>query len=149
MNLYKIMCDRHQKEFNELAQNKTICIVAFSESDFKKQLASMNLTIDDIYTLGGGVFVRKDYKARLKELFKRQKDELKTAIQNDKVGNGFIKDMFIDELNNHEYLYTYDVEYSLSDICHSLQITMQDIYNNKALHKGLQVAIKELKSYED
>lgn len=148
-NLYKEMMNKHQEEYNEFSKNKVIYIFAFCEEDFNKKLSEYDLTINDISSLGGGAFVRKNYKEELKNLFRRQKEELKAAIKADTTGKGFIKSMFYYELADHEYLYTYDVEYSLSDICHSLQITMQDIYNNKALHKGLQAAIKELKSYED
>ena len=148
-SLYKEMTERHQNEYNEFSKGKIIYIFAFSDEDFNNQLAEKGLTVKDISSIGGGAFLIKNKASEIKEFFKRQKEELKAAIKADTTGKGFIKDMFYYELADHEYLYTYDVEYSLSDICHSLQITMQDIYDNKTLSRGLKLAIKELKSYED
>lgn len=144
-NLYKEMTERHQNEYNKFSKNKVIYIFAFSNEDFEKKLAAYNLKPSDISSIGGGGFVRKNYKEELKNLFKQQKEEIQAAIKADTTGSGFIKDMFFYELANHEYLYTYDVEDTLRD----LRITVQEIENSKALTNGLKLAIKELKKYED
>jgi hypothetical protein len=49
--------------------------------------------------------------------------------------------MFLYELANHEYTYTNDLEDTLS----ALDLTPDDINSNKALKKGLQKAVTELK----
>lgn len=48
--------------------------------------------------------------------------------------------MFLYELANHEFAYTYDVE----DTLNSLHLTPDDINNNPALKNGLDLAVKEI-----
>ena len=43
----------------------------------------------------------------------RHRKELEDAISSDKTGKGFIFDMFLQELENHEYSYTGDVQEAL------------------------------------
>lgn len=75
----------------------------------------------------------------------RTEKEMQEAIDNDKTGEGFIKEMFKYELANHEYCITYE----LDDTLDALGLTIEEINNNQALKHGLELARKEyLKSYE-
>lgn len=138
MNKYKQLIEKHQKEFNAIEK-----FFAFNESQFKEGLKKLNCKKDDITRINGVFFIRKIDVNNVKELLTRQTKELNTAIKNDKTGLGFIKDMFLYELDNHEYMYTYD----LTDTLNSLGFSKDDILNDKSLHNGLTVAIKELRSY--
>lgn len=61
---------------------------------------------DKIVSIGAGGFMRKtDVDAYLK-LGNKFAKEMEEAIENDKTGRGFVKDMFAYELANHEYGYT-------------------------------------------
>ena len=61
----------------------------------------------------GGGYCRKSDVAKLNEMFTRHRKELEDAIAGDKTGQGFICDMFLQELENHEYSYTGDVQETL------------------------------------
>ena len=80
-------------------------------------MQKFGLTIDDkdkILSLGCGCFIRKSDETAFDEMFKRHKQEMQDAIASDKTGDGFIYDMFIYELANHEYCITYDLEETLN-----------------------------------
>ena len=50
------------------------------------------------------------------ETFARHHKELQAAIDADPTGEGFIKDMFLYELENHEYSYTGTAEDALDSL---------------------------------
>ena len=79
---------------------------------------------------------------------KWEKDSLRNfgeAIEEDKVGDGFIKEMFLYELANHEYIITREID----DTLDALGLTDNDIRNNNNLRTGLLLAEKEyLEQYE-
>ena len=52
--------------------------------------------------------------------------------------------MFYSELNNHEYGYTKE----LDDTLDALDLTIDDINNNKNLKNGLSLAIQEIEKNE-
>ena len=71
---------------------------------------------------------------------------MKTSINSDTTGEGFIFDMFSYELANHEYIVTW----SLTDTLEALNLTLEEVSNNKSLSKGLKLAKKDyVKSYKD
>ena len=123
--------------------NKFPIKFAFSNEQFKIAMQELGLNENDtdkVTSIGfGGGFIRKDDIPKYKEMFKRHNKELKDAINSDKTGEGFIKEMFRDELNNHEYYITRDYEETFD----ALGLTMEDIYNNKNLQNGLEIATKE------
>lgn len=143
---YKEMINKHQEEYDKFTNGKVFYIFAFSEADFKKQLAENGVTTEEeISHIFGGAYIKKIYKQDLIDMFCRQKEEKQNAINADKDGTGFIKSMFIYELVNHEFLYTLDTE----DTLNSLHLTENDINNNPALRNGLDLAIKELTGEEE
>ena len=64
---------------------------------------------------------------------KKERDE---AIAADKTGDGYIYEMFLCELRNHEYGYTYE----LDDTLEALGLTYEEIEKDKRLLHGLEKA---------
>ena len=76
----------------------------------------------------------------------RHEQERKAAIAADKTGNGYIYQMFLAELADHEYCITYDYE----DTFNALGLTVEEINADKRLLRGLQKAERDyLKHCED
>lgn len=145
MNKYTEMQKRHQEEVNALPLK-----FAFGQKQFEAMMAGWGLTVDDtdkIYKLGGtgGFYLRHDSKT-IFDTFERHTKEREEAIAADKDGTGFIYDMFLCELANHEYCITYDLEPTL-DAC---GLTEDEVLANPALLAGLKKAREDyLKQAED
>ena len=99
MNAYDEMKKRHQEEVNALPMYWA----------FEEVLKELGLTKNDTdklcNTFGGGFCLAKDAKMIADTLVRHSKEK-RSAIEADKTGDGFIKDMFLSELRNHEYTYT-------------------------------------------
>ena len=76
------------------------------------------------------------------DVYKRQ--ELEDAIAGDKTGQGFICDMFLQELRNHEYSYTGDVQETLD----ALGITAQYMEAVPQLLDGLALACEKAMQHD-
>lgn len=143
MNKYLEMKERHQKEVNNFPIK-----FAFSNEQFKRAMEELGLTendLDKVVSIGAGGFIRKKDIKAYKEMGERQYKEFKALIEKDKVGDEFIKEMFLYELGNHEYILTFDI----SDTLDAVGLTEEDIRNNKNLRTGLILAEKEyLEQYE-
>lgn len=143
MNKYVEMKERHQKEVNNFPMN-----FAFSDEQFKRAMEELGLTendLDKVVSIGAGGFIRKTDVKAYKEMGERQYKEFREAIEKDKVGDGFIKEMFLYELANHEYIITREID----DTLDALGLTDNDIRNNNNLRTGLLLAEKEyLEQYE-
>lgn len=74
------------------------------------------------------------------ETFARHHKELQAAIDADPTGEGFIKDMFFSELENHEYSYTGTVE----DTLDSLGLSFEDVAADPRLARGLDLAEQKI-----
>ena len=137
------MKERHQKEVNEFPMN-----FAFSDEQFKRAMEELGLTendLDKVVSIGAGGFIRKTDVKAYKEMGERQYKEFREAIEKDKVGDGFIKEMFLYELANHEYILTREID----DTLDALGLTDNDIRNNNNLRTGLLLAEKGyLEQYE-
>lgn len=142
MNEYRKLKEKHQEEINKFPLG-----FAFSNEQFDKMMKNWGLTPEDtdkIYRLPGGGYVqKKDHKA-LHEMFDRHAKEREEAIKEDETGEGFIFHMFLDELRNHEYGYTEDLE----DTLDVLGYTMEEIEADKRLTKGLEKAIEVIRGRE-
>jgi hypothetical protein len=62
------------------------------------------------------------------------------AIAEDKTGEGFIYEMFLYELDNHEYGYTGDT----SDTLESLGYTAEQVLESPCLKRGIEKAVTEI-----
>lgn len=145
MNKYAEMKERHQNRVNALP-----FMFAFSQQQFKEGMERWGLTENDtnkIYKLGatGGFYQCKD-STLIFSTFKQNDDEMTEAIHADPDGTGFIKDMFLYELANHEYCITYDLEPTLV----ALGYSEDDVLNDERLLNGLKLAKAEyLRSLSD
>jgi hypothetical protein len=140
MNAYEEMKCRHQQEAHDFPM-----AFAFSESQFDKGMRKLGLNptdTDKIYKLGdsGGFFLKSDAD-KLHAMLDRHKRERDEAVASDKTGKGYIYQMFCYELEAHEYDLTEDLE----DTLDAIDLTMEVIKENKALKRGLDLAIKSIK----
>lgn len=143
-NAYVSMMERHQQEFDAFPH-----FFAFSEAQFSKGMKKLDLTPNDrgmISTfLCAGDYYRKTDLPALIEMMARQSRERQQAIAEDKTGEGFILDMFSQELANHEYSYTQD----LTDTLNCLGLTVERINNTPNLLNGLRLALNQIRTDSD
>ena len=144
MNAYQEMKDRQQKEFDAFPMG-----AAFSQQQFQNMMEKWGLTVNDtdkICSIGGGCYIRKADIAAFTTLINKTAAELKNAITADTTGDGFIFDMFVYELANHEYCITYDLE----DTLDALGLTPEEVNADKRLSYALNKAIKHyLKNHKN
>ncbi|MFR8542808.1 MAG: hypothetical protein ACLVD8_25880 [Enterocloster sp.] len=110
-NQYQEMRNRQQAEINAFPM-----FFAFNKQQFAEGMRTLGLSLSDtcqMCSIFGGGYCRKSDAAKLDEMLTRHRKELEDAISSDKTGKGFIFDMFLQELENHEYSYTGDVQEAL------------------------------------
>ena len=143
-NLYRELKNRQQKEMNAFPLGS-----CFSKEQFADMMHQWGLTVNDtdrIYSIGFGCYIRKSDHAAFHEMLDRHEQERKAAIAADKTGYGYIYQMFLTELADHEYCITYDYE----DTFNALGLTAEEINADKRLLRGLQKAERDyLKHCED
>lgn len=133
-NQYRDMRRKQQEEVNNFPMK-----FAFGDEQFKKMLAEWKLSMNNlekIVSLGGGGYMLKTDVENYRNMRNRHSEEMKQAIEKDKTGDGFIYDMFICELANHEYGYTGEVE----DTLEALGLTIDEINGNPAMKHGFEKA---------
>lgn len=69
---------------------------------------------------------------------------MEEAIAGDKTGEGFIYQMFLYELNNHEYGYTGDTEEALD----ALGYTAEEVVADDRLNRGITLAHQKIMGRE-
>ena len=138
MNRYMELKQRQQAEFNAFPMQ-----FAFSERQFAESMAALGLEptdTDKIYSAPGGGFYRREDSHRLQEMTNRFDRELAEAIAADTTGEGFIYEMFLYELDNHEYGYTGDTEEALD----TLGYTAAEVLGDSRLKRGIEKAVTEI-----
>ena len=138
MNRYADLKQRQQEKFNAFPMQ-----YAFSNQQFAEGMAALGLEptdTDKIYKAPGGGFYRREDGPRLEEMMERFDRELAEAIARDKTGNGFIFEMFLFELRNHEYGYTMDLDETLD----ALDYTAEEILWDPRLKHGIEKATAEI-----
>lgn len=144
MNKYAELRKRQQKEFDALPLG-----FAFGQKQFDEMMKGWNLDpekdVDKIYSIGSGGYVQKKDADFLHQTMKRHDEEMAAAIADDKTGEGFIYEMFLYELNNHEYGYTRDTE----DTLDALGYTAEQVLNDPRLKRGIEKAVTEILNRED
>lgn len=90
----------------------------------------------------GGIILKKDIPL-LNKLFEEKNKECQNLIDEDKTGEGFVQEMFYDELINHEYCYTQELDDTLED----LGLTLDEINASPKLRHGLDLATLKI-NYE-
>jgi len=135
VNKYQELKEKHQQEFDNLPM-----FFAFSNDQFTEGMKNLNLDsktdIDKIFSTFGGGYIRKTDFHLLNEIGEAHIKRMNDSIATDLTGEGFIYDMLLYELNNHEYGYTGDI----SDTLDSLDLTMKVINENENLAHGLKKA---------
>lgn len=140
MNRYVEMRDRQQQEVNALPLG-----FAFSNKQFDEMMRGWGLDpekdLDKIYKFGGtGGFYKKTDAQLIRDTFSRHNAELEAAIAEDTTGEGFIYEMFLYELDNHEYGYTRDTE----DTLDALGYTADEVLGDPRLKRGIEKAVTEI-----
>lgn len=147
MNRYKELRDRQQKEFDEA----NLMGYAFGNEQFKALMERWGINPDKeeelkkVAHVYAGAYILVENIPAYKELRSRQTAEFEAAVAEDKTGDGFIYEMFLYELNNHEYGYTGDTEDTLEELGYSAD----DIMNNPQLKHGLEKAAGEIMKFEE
>lgn len=124
MNQYADLKRRQQEEFDAFPMQ-----YAFSNQQFAEGMAALGLTpadTDKIYKAPGNGFYRREDGPRLKEMMDRFGRELREAIAGDQTGDGFIYEMFLCELENHEYGYTGDPEEAFDALGYTWRQVQED-----------------------
>lgn len=142
-NQYEILKNKQQKEFNSFPMG-----AAFNKNQFDEMMKKWGFLPTDtekILSIGSGCYIRKTDKEEFKTLINRLDKEQNEAIADDKTGDGFIFDMFIYELANHEYCITHDLE----DTLNALGLSIEEINADARLLHGLKKAITEYSKKND
>lgn len=141
---YEELKNKHQKEMNAFPMG-----ACFSDAQFEEMMAKWGLTVEDtdkILRIGSGCYIRKCDREAFREMFNRFEKETTEAFAADKDGDGYIYQMCLYELANHEYCITYDLE----DTLDALGMTYEQVNADARLLHGLKKAIKDyLKKCED
>lgn len=138
MNKYDKVKQIHQKRVDDFPLG-----FAFSNKQFKDMMEKWGLSENDtdkIYSIGAGGFIRKTDLEEYNKMWDEMRKEIKDLIEQDKTGEGFIKDMFVSELENHEYCITYE----LDDTLDALELSYDQVMSNPTLKYGLELAKKEI-----
>ncbi|MBE6954494.1 MAG: hypothetical protein E7449_01105 [Ruminococcaceae bacterium] len=139
-NSYTELRDRFEAETNAFPMH-----FAFGQEQIDRKIKELNLDPENyheqIVAIGWGGFVLKEDAPAFRELIDRHNREWKEAIASDETGDGFIYDMFLYELWNHEYGYTLTYE----DTLDALGYTQEDIEADPRLEHGLKKAAKALR----
>ena len=136
-NSYQILKDKQQKEFNKFPIG-----AAFNNKQFNEMLEQWSLLptdTDKILHIGAGCYIRKSDKDAYLNMKRKHIKEMELAIDEDATGDGFIFDMFLYELANHEYCITYE----LDDTLDALGFTEEEIHEDERLSHRLDKAISQ------
>jgi len=134
---YKKMKREHQAEIDNFPM-----FFAFGNDQFDENIKKVGLTPEDtdkILSIGYGGFIRKEDREKFLNMMESHDKELQQAIAADETGEGFIKDMFLYELGNHEYIVTGRFE----DTLDAVGLTLEEVKENEALEHGLITARNE------
>lgn len=135
MNKYYELKSKIQKEFDEFPFG-----FAFSNEQFEKMKEELGVKDNsELISIGAGGYIRKTDEKALDELVNGKEKRIKEEIEKDLTGEGFIKDMFLYELANHEYCITYE----LDDTLDALDLTYEEVMKDPRLKLGLQLAKQE------
>lgn len=137
-NKYDEVRNKHQKMFDSFP-----LMFAFSNEQFEQQMKEHGLDpkdTDKIVSIGGGGFIKKEDVNAYNKMRETSRKEHNTLIESDKSGDGYRKDMFVSELNNHEYSYTHELDETLD----ALGLTYEEIMKSPSLKYGLELARKEV-----
>ena len=135
-NKYVNLVRKQEKEFNDFPM-----FFAYNEKQYKEGKQTLGIIDDkDICYIGYCGCIRKKDLQAFNNMIEKHKIEIKQSIENDKTGEGFIYDMFLYELENHEYFITYEID----DTLDALNLTIDEVLNSSTLKNGLLLARKKI-----
>lgn len=142
MTKYQELKAKHEQELNAFP-----FMWAFSNEQFDAGMKGLGLDptdTDKIFSIGAGGYIRKTDAPAMKEMFTRHKAELKAARAADKKAKGFNFEMFMYELDNHEYCYTGDA----SDALAALGLSYEEVQADERLSKAFKKAVATINERE-
>lgn len=127
--MYRELKEKHQNEFNSFPKG-----FAFTQEQLKNEIERLGVSSEsDLIGIAGGTgFIRKSDKDAYIEMTRRHIKENKESMKN----YDFAFDAFLYELNNHEYVITYDAD----DAIDALGLSSADFEANPVLLKALKAA---------
>ena len=137
-NKYDEIKEKHQKIVDDFPMK-----FAFSDEQFNQSMKELGLKptdTDKVVSICGGGFIRKTDVKKYYDMWDKLRKEHNNLIEADKTGDGYIKDMFVSELENHEYSYTHELDETLN----ALELTREQVFNSPTLSHGLELAKKEV-----
>ncbi|MDL2206552.1 hypothetical protein LJC33_06570 [Eubacteriales bacterium OttesenSCG-928-N13] len=143
MNSYQALSERHQQEINAFPMKW-----GFGDEQIAQGMRELGLDPTDteqVIGIGAGGFIRKSDKQAFINMLKRHRAERESAKAVDVDGTGYIYEMFDYELANHEYVYTQRLDETLG----ALGMTIEEIYADARLTRGLKDAIRNQKDALD
>ena len=135
-NEYINLVRKQEKEFNNFPM-----FFAYDEKQYKEGKQTLEVIEDkEICSIGYGGYIRKKDLQAFNDMVEKHNKELKQSIENDRTGEGFIYDMFLYELENHEYFITHEID----DTLDALNLTLNEVLNSSTLKRGLSLARKKI-----
>lgn len=135
MNRYIEMRDRQQAEFNALPIG-----FAFGEKQFAEMMHGWGLDpetdCDKIVRIFSGAYVQKKDRESVLEALRCADKEQADAIAADETGEGFVYEMFLYELENHEFSYTGDPDDAFAACGFSYEEVLQDDKLRRGYYKA-------------
>jgi len=119
---------------------------AFGNKQFEEMMAKWGLDakkdsdLAQVAHLFSGAYILKKDVPAYKDMCQRHHEDLEAAIEADETGEGFIYEMFLYELDNHEFGYTMDTE----DTLDALGYTAEQVLTDPRLKRGIEKAVTEI-----
>lgn len=142
MNRYAELMKKQQQEHDEAK----MLGFAFDDKQFREMMNDWGLDPDKesdkekVSYAGAGAYILKENIPAYAQMTRRHKAERIKAIEEDLTGDGFVYDMFLRELNNHEFGYTGDCDEALE----ALGYTWEQVQADEKLKHGLEKAMSKI-----
>lgn len=142
MNRYAELMKKQQQEHDEAK----MLGFAFSDKQLREMMNNWGLDPDSesdrekLSYAGAGAYILKENIPAYAQMTRRHKAERRKAIEEDFTGDGFIYDMFLHELNNHEFGYTGDYD----DTLEALGYTWEQVQADEKLKHGFEKAMSKI-----
>lgn len=137
-NRYRELTSMQQERINRFSKDKII--FAHDNDELNEGLAELKLTADDVMQLYSGCYIRKDAVEEFKKLNENLSRELNRCIQADETGEGFVYDMFLACMEDHNTRETEDP----TDAVRAAGFTFKQIECNRKLMTGYRKAAEEI-----
>lgn len=135
-NSYDELREIQQERFNNLPIG-----FAYSEKQFNEMMHRWGLDPDTdtdqiCYVFGRLGFARKSDLPLIKATVKKEQEETEQAIASDRDGTGFIYDMFVSEMFNHEYGLTHNID----EVLEALGLTADQVNSDERFQSAMKMA---------